>query len=375
MHSVFRTVFLLAAAIAACTAGVLSESTPKSDSNCDLLLVVNKGDQTLGIVDPESGLQLATVPVEGTTGGGHVQTALPDVPPPFTPYRERSVVKAGENYWGLQVEIQELAVRAWAALAESQKEDALRQMKSAAELEDGTEKSTVTPGPLAQFEATLTKEPGRFRALYGAARAAQLSGNRDASQRYFRELLKVCVRADNPGTSEIIEAGSQTALKPIIENDRVVVWEVTDSPPARAFDAVVVSLSGSAAFLPKGTHPKIAGRSIVIDLKDHPVAPIENTSGYPLAFPRRGMKKLLENERVVVWDYTWMLGVTIPMHFHDKDVVGLFLEDGDLKSTTPDGQAVVNSRTSGTVMFGLRNRTHTETLVRGKQRAILTELK
>jgi YVTN family beta-propeller protein len=76
MHSVFRTVFLLAAAITACTAGVLSESTPKSDSNRDLLLVVNKGDQTLGIVDPESGLQLATVPVEGTTG--HEVAASPD---------------------------------------------------------------------------------------------------------------------------------------------------------------------------------------------------------------------------------------------------------------------------------------------------------
>ena len=83
-------------------------------------------------------------------------------------------------------------------------------MKLAAELEDGTEKSAVTPGPLAparellgemmlemnepaqaleQFEATLTKEPGRFRALYGAAHAAQLSGSRDASQKYFRELL------------------------------------------------------------------------------------------------------------------------------------------------------------------------------------------
>jgi hypothetical protein len=76
MHRVFRTVFLLAAAIAACTAGVLSESTPKSDSNRDLLLVVNKGDQTLGIVEPESGLQLATVPVEDTTG--HEVAASPD---------------------------------------------------------------------------------------------------------------------------------------------------------------------------------------------------------------------------------------------------------------------------------------------------------
>jgi len=67
--------------------------------------------------------------------------------------------------------------------------------------------------------------------------------------------------------------------------------------------------------------------------------------------------------------------MAIPMHFHDKDVVALLLEDGDLKSTTPDGQAVVNSYTSGTVRFNPRNRTHTETLVRGKQRAIFTELK
>jgi len=309
--------------------------------------------------------------------------------------RER-LLKAGENYWALQVEIQELAVRAWAALAEGKKEEALRQMKTAAELEDGTEKSAVTPGPLAparellgdmllemnepaqaleQFEATLKKEPGRFRVLYGAARAAQLSGNRYASQNYFRELLKVCVQTDKPGRSEVAEADSQTALKPIIENDRVVVWDVTDSPPARAFDAVIVSLSGIAVFLPKGTPPKIAGRSIVIDLKDRLVAPIGNTSGYPLAFPRPGVKKVLENERVIVWDCTWTLGVAAPMHFHDKDTVALFLEFGDLKSTTADGQSAVNPHTPGEVRFALRNRAHTETLVRGEQRAIFTELK
>jgi len=57
------------------------------------------------------------------------------------------------------------------------------------------------------------------------------------------------------------------------------------------FDAVVVSLAGGAVFLPKGTAPKIAERSIVIDLKDHPVAPLANTTGYPLAFPRPGSKK------------------------------------------------------------------------------------
>jgi tetratricopeptide (TPR) repeat protein len=140
--------------------------------------------------------------------------------------RER-LSKAGENYWAQQVEIQKNAVRAWSALAEGKKEAALQQMKSAAELEDGTEKSAVTPGPLAparellgemllemkepaqaleQFETTLTKEPGRFRALYGAARAAQLSGNSEASLRYFGELLNVCANAEKPERAEIVQA-------------------------------------------------------------------------------------------------------------------------------------------------------------------------
>jgi hypothetical protein len=140
--------------------------------------------------------------------------------------RER-LLKGGEDYWAQQVAIQGLEVEAWAALAESKKEEALQRMRSAADLEDATEKSAVTPGPLAparellgemllenkepaqareQFEATLTKEPGRFRALYGAARAAQLSGRPEASQKYFGELLRVCGHADKPGRAEILEA-------------------------------------------------------------------------------------------------------------------------------------------------------------------------
>jgi len=173
----------------------------------------------------------------------------------------------------------------------------------------------------------------------------------------------------------LFQAGSQATVKPAIDNDRVAVWDVTDSAPAQPYDAVVVSFSGQAAFFPKGTPPKISGHSLVIGLKDHQVPPIENTSGYPLGFPRPGAKKLLENDRVIVWDYAWTTGVPTPMHFHDKDVVVLFLEDGDLKSTTPDGQSVVTSYTSGTFRFNARNRTHAETLVRGKQRAIVTELK
>jgi hypothetical protein len=173
----------------------------------------------------------------------------------------------------------------------------------------------------------------------------------------------------------LFPAAPQTAPNPVIDNDRVTVSDVSGRATAQPFDAVVVSLSGSAAFLSKGTTLKVGGRSIMIDLKDHPVPPIPNTTGYPLAFPRPGSKKILENDRVIVWDYTWTPGVATPMHFHDKDVVVVFLEDGDLSSTTPDGKVVVNSFTPGAVRFNPRGRTHTETLVRGKQRAIITELK
>src|SRR5437773_766451 len=119
--------------------------------------------------------------------------------------------KTKESYWAGQAEIQRLEVNAWSSLVAGRKDLALTMMKSAAEMEDGTDKKAITPGPLAparelfgemlleinqpaqaleQFEATLKTEPNRFRALYGAARAAQLGGNLDASRKYFAELLK-----------------------------------------------------------------------------------------------------------------------------------------------------------------------------------------
>jgi len=146
---------------------------------------------------------------------------------------QERLVSAHEPYWARQVEIQAIEVSAWSALAAGERTEALRQMNSAAELEDGTEKSAVTPGPLSparellgamllemnepakaleQFEATLQREPRRFRALYGAAQAAQLIGDRDTSQRYFRELLEVCAKADTPGRVELKAARKALAV-------------------------------------------------------------------------------------------------------------------------------------------------------------------
>jgi hypothetical protein len=95
----------------------------------------------------------------------------------------------GEGYWAEQVAIQGLAAQAWVDLAEHRESDALAHMREAATREDATEKSAVTPGPLAparellgdmlislnradearaEYRATLQKEPNRRHALSGA---------------------------------------------------------------------------------------------------------------------------------------------------------------------------------------------------------------
>ncbi len=137
------------------------------------------------------------------------------------------LAQANEMYWAEQVEIQRRGAAAWLALAEGRRTDALDGMRTAAEREDRTEKNAVTPGPLAparellgemllqmneaaqalkEFEATLTKEPNRFRAVVGAMKAAAASGNRAAASTYAGQLVKICVRADKPERPDLREA-------------------------------------------------------------------------------------------------------------------------------------------------------------------------
>ncbi len=164
---------------------------------------------------------------------------------------------------------------------------------------------------------------------------------------------------------------------PIIDNDRTTVWD-TNTTPLKAYshDYVAITLAEGTAKLGRaGTIPDSKGRTIVIEIKDHAPATLPNKSGLPNAFPRPGSKKLFENGKVIVWDYTWTPGVATPMHFHDKEVVVTYLNEGTLQSTTPAGEIVLNPYSFGTVKFNAANRTHTETLVKGSQRAIITEFK
>ncbi len=119
-------------------------------------------------------------------------------------------------YWVDQADIQIQTVNAWIARAGGKSNEALRLLREAADHEDGTEKSAVTPGPiipvreqlgdmlmatkqpreaLAEYERAIIKEPNRFRSLYGAARAAEAVNDVRTAQKYYRQLL---VSANNP---------------------------------------------------------------------------------------------------------------------------------------------------------------------------------
>jgi tetratricopeptide (TPR) repeat protein len=138
-----------------------------------------------------------------------------------------TLASQNETYWAEQTAIQRREASAWLALAEGRKAEAIAELRAAAEMEDRTEKSAVTPGPLAparellgqmllqlaqpadavkEFEATLKKEPNRFRAVYGAAAAASQAGDRARARIYYAQLVKICEGADRPERPELKEA-------------------------------------------------------------------------------------------------------------------------------------------------------------------------
>lgn len=119
------------------------------------------------------------------------------------------LIDAGESYWAEQVAISRLGALAWLSLAEGRPTDALSHMREAARREDATEKSAVSPGPLAparellgdmllalhrpaealaEYRRTLLREPRRYHALDGALRAASAAGNHAAADSFAAQL-------------------------------------------------------------------------------------------------------------------------------------------------------------------------------------------
>jgi hypothetical protein len=122
-----------------------------------------------------------------------------------------------DGYWAGIVRVKARAVEAWLRFAAGDTAAALTLARAAADTEDVTEKHPVTPGELlpareleadlhlaaghyaaarAAYLATLAREPGRARSVFGAARAAELAGDRAAAREGYRRFLQLMAAGD-----------------------------------------------------------------------------------------------------------------------------------------------------------------------------------
>lgn len=128
-----------------------------------------------------------------------------------------AMTAAKSDYWAGQTDFQITTVNAWIALAEQRPDEAVQLMRAAAAAEEASDKHPVTPGNVApsrellgemllalnqpaqafsEFERSLQRDPNRFRGLYGAARAAEASGNHEAGYEYYTKLLTLTAGRD-----------------------------------------------------------------------------------------------------------------------------------------------------------------------------------
>lgn len=122
------------------------------------------------------------------------------------------------GYWAEQIDIQAQAIEGLSLLAAGNTSEGLNILRTAAEREDATEKHVVTPGPLLpareiladvllgtgkaadalrEYEAVLAKEPNRYRATFGAARAAHEAGDRERAKLHYAALVELGKNSDS----------------------------------------------------------------------------------------------------------------------------------------------------------------------------------
>jgi tetratricopeptide (TPR) repeat protein len=152
----------------------------------------------------------------GAARSGNPDAAKADIAKLAEMRDDLTAAKVG--YWPHIVDIQYQIAIAWQLYAEGKYDDALKAMSAAADAEDKTEKSPVTPGPLAParelygymlldrgmpkealvaFEATMAKEPNRFNGYVGAAKAAQALGDNTKAKTNYEKLIALASIGDN----------------------------------------------------------------------------------------------------------------------------------------------------------------------------------
>lgn len=131
-----------------------------------------------------------------------------------------ALTQAKNTYWAGQVDVEARSASAVLAQAQGRKDEALTLMRSAADLEDASDKHPVTPGSivparellgdmlleanqpaeaLAEYERSLNSAPNRFHGLAGAAAAAERAGDAAKAKLYREKLVQVAAAdSDRP---------------------------------------------------------------------------------------------------------------------------------------------------------------------------------
>jgi hypothetical protein len=188
-------------------------------------------------------------------------------------------------------------------------------------------------------------------------------------------------------------AALQGGSTKVFENDRVVIWSLAsdgrEQTSKSRLPGVLITLNdGAVRFVDPAAAPRLrepvrqrdartddSSDAVLIELKEAPAAPLSAPSGVGPAFPRQGARRVIENSRIVVWDLTWRTGMKTAVHFHDKDVVAVYLGTGTVRSIPLDGEPTATPRSFGEAVFLPRGRTHVEECIEGPRRDIIIELK
>src|SRR5262245_3242137 len=99
-------------------------------------------------------------------------------------------------------------------------------------------------------------------------------------------------------------------------------------------------------------------------------------AAYPPAFPRQNATKLLETDRIVVWDLVWPKGQPSPLHRHVFDQVGTYYQTGARAITPLNGVRQQATTPLGNISTTRKGTTHVEEGITDPPlRAVFIELK
>jgi len=211
--------------------------------------------------------------------------------------------------------------------------------------------------------------------------------------------------------------GAQSTLPPpfpranatkLLDTDRITIWDIvwpkgqptalhrhvydqvgtyyatggrlitTPDGAARSTTTAVGSLSttrkGTTHVEEGTTDPPL--RAVFIELKQETASGLPpSASADPAPFPRDGATRILDDERVAAWDYTWPSGARGLRYQPSRETVIVWLGDGKVRVTGRDGAATVSDVKPGTMRHLPAGSNEMVEVVGGAPRTILFQLK